>query len=66
MCLSPGGSAAHQLLLCDVPWLRIASSLLDQSRGRDGIILVRFKGMSMTTKAGQIRVAEILAGDGNG
>lgn len=66
-CASPyGGSAAHQLLFCDVPWLRIASSLLDESKERASIILVRFKGMSVITKVGQIRAAEILARDGSG
>lgn len=66
-CASPrGGSAAHQLLFCDVPWLRIASSLLDQSRERASIVLVRCKGMSMITKVGQIRAAEILGRDGDG
>lgn len=54
------------MLFCDVLWLRIASSLLDQYRGRDCIILVWFKVMSMITKVGQIMAAEIFARDGNG
>lgn len=54
------------VLFCDVLQLRIASSLLDQWRGRDCITPVWFKVMSMITKVGQIMAAEILARDGNG
>lgn len=54
------------VLFCDVLWLRIASSLLDQCRGRDCIILVWFKVVSVITKIGQITAAEILSRDGNG